>query len=76
MRRCSREPKVAQSVELQQEEGQDIDSSDGISVVISFEKLFARPAKDGDGGIVFGRDDLKSFAAKTWVVQFKGPSYF
>lgn len=58
------ELKVTYSIQMQQEEGQDIDISDGIPVVISFEKLLARPAKDGEGD------------AETWVVQFEGPSYF
>lgn len=50
---------MTHSIEMQQEEGQDIDIAGGLPLAISFEKLFARPAKDGDGDIVFGRDDLK-----------------
>lgn len=62
---------VTHSVQMQQEDSRHIDVSDGRPLVIGFKELFARPAQDGEGDVVFSRDELEEFAVRTWDVQFK-----
>jgi hypothetical protein len=56
---------------MQQEDSRHIDVSEGRPLVIGFEELFARPAQDDEGDVVFSRDEFEKFAVRTWDVQFK-----